>query len=45
VDTIRLKLFKIGALARIGGRRVWLELHSFYPWKHTFARACDALRS
>ena len=34
VDTIRLKLFKIGALVRISARRVWLELNSHYPWKH-----------
>ena len=44
VDTIRLKLFKIGALVRISARRVWLEMNSFYPWKHIYARACDALR-
>jgi len=44
VDTIRRKLFKIGALLRISARRVLLELHSFYPWKHIFARAFDALR-
>jgi hypothetical protein len=29
--TIRLKLFKIGALVRISTRRVWLELSSTYP--------------
>ena len=44
VDTIRLKLFKIGALVRISTRRVLLEMNSFYPWKHIFARAFDALR-
>jgi hypothetical protein len=44
VDTIRLKLFKIGALVRISARRVLLELNSFYPWKHIFAPAFDALR-
>lgn len=44
VDTIRLKLFKIGALVRISARRVLLEMNSFYPWKHVFARAFDALR-
>ena len=44
VDTIRLKLFKIGALVRISARRVWLELSSTYPWKQIYARACDALR-
>jgi hypothetical protein len=44
VDTIRLKLFKIGAMVRISARRVWLEMNSFYPWKHIYARAFDALR-
>ena len=44
VDTIRLKLFKIGALVRISARRVWLEMNSFYPWKHIYARAFDELR-
>ncbi|MHB1701557.1 MAG: hypothetical protein ACYCSN_15795 [Acidobacteriaceae bacterium] len=38
VDTIRLKLFRIGALVRISARRVWLEMNSFYPWKHIYAR-------
>ena len=44
VDTIRLRLFKIGALVRIGARRVWLEMNSNYPWKHLYVRIFDALR-
>ncbi len=44
VDTIRLKLFKIGALVHISARRVWLELSSTFPWKQIYARAFDALR-
>jgi hypothetical protein len=44
VDTIRLKLFKIGALVHISARRVWLELSSTYPWKQIYARVFDALR-
>ena len=44
VDTIRLKLFKVGALVRISARRVWLELNSTYPWQHIYARAYHALR-
>ncbi|MHB1958316.1 MAG: transposase, partial [Acidobacteriaceae bacterium] len=44
VDTIRLKLFKVGALVRISARRVWLELSTTYPWKQIYARAFDALR-
>jgi hypothetical protein len=44
VDTIRLKLFKIGALVRISVRRVRLQLSSAYPWKDIFAAAFHALR-
>ncbi|EQD70109.1 transposase for insertion sequence NGRIS [mine drainage metagenome] len=44
VDTIRLKLFKIGALVKIGVRRVRLQLSSAYPWKHLYAAAFHALR-
>jgi len=44
VDTIRLKLFKIGARVRISARRVCLELNSNYPSKHIYARVFDALR-
>ena len=44
VDTIRLKLFKIGAIVRISVRRVTLQLNSAYPWKDIFAQAFHALR-
>ena len=44
VDTIRLKLFKIGARVRISARRLWLEMNSNYPWKHIYAKAFDAMR-
>jgi hypothetical protein len=44
VDTIRLKLFKIGAIVRVSVRRVLLQLSSTYPWKHIYAQAFDALR-
>jgi hypothetical protein len=44
VDTIRLKLFKIGAIVRISMRRIVLQLSSAYPWKHIFAHAFHALR-
>lgn len=44
VDTIRLKLFKIGALVRISVRRVLLQLSSTYPWKDIYAGAFHALR-
>ncbi len=45
VDTIRLRLFKIGALVRISVRRVLLQMSSAYPWKDIYAAAFHALRS
>ena len=44
VDTIRLKLFKIGAIVRISVRRILLQLSSAYAWKDIFAHAFHALR-
>jgi len=44
VDTIRLKLFKIGAIVRLSVRRVLLQLSSAYPWKTLFAHAYHDLR-
>jgi hypothetical protein len=44
VDTIRLKLFKIGAILRTSVRRITLQLNSAYPWKNIFAQAFHALR-
>jgi len=44
VDTIRLKLLKIGAIVRISVRRVRLQLSSAYPWRDIFAQAYQALR-
>jgi len=44
VDTIRLKLFKIGAIVKISVRRILLQLNSAYPWKNIFAQAFQALR-
>ena len=44
VDTIRLKLLKIGAIVRISVRRVLLQLSSAYPWKDIYAHAFHALR-
>jgi hypothetical protein len=44
VDTIRLRLFKIGAIISISVRRVRLQLSSAYPWKDIFAAAFHALR-
>jgi hypothetical protein len=44
VDTIRLKLLKIGAVVRVSVRRVLLQLSSAYPWKEVYAKAFHALR-
>jgi len=44
VDTIRLKLLKIGAIVSISVRRVVLQLSSAYPWKDVYAAAFHALR-
>jgi hypothetical protein len=43
VDTIRRKLFKIGAIVRLSVRRVLLEMSSAYPWKHLYVHAYRAL--
>jgi len=44
VDTIRLKLLKIGAVVRLSVRRVLLQLSSTYPWKDLYTHALNALR-
>jgi len=44
VDTIRLKLFKIGAIVHVSVRRFVLQMSSTYPWKHIYAKAFQALR-
>ncbi len=44
VDTIRLKLLKIGAIVRVSVRRVLLQLGSAYPWKDIYAHVFHALR-
>ena len=44
VDTIRLKLFKIGAIVHLSVRRIVLQMSSTYPWKNVYAKAFHALR-
>ena len=44
VDTIRLKLLKIGAIVRVSVRRVALQLSSAYPWKDQYTAVFHALR-
>jgi hypothetical protein len=44
-DTIRPKLFKIGAAIRITVRKVWVSLSQSYPYAETFIRVFDNLRA
>ncbi|MFZ1120355.1 MAG: IS1380 family transposase [Candidatus Binataceae bacterium] len=44
VDTIRRKLFKIGAIVHISARRIVLQMSSAYPWKDIYAKVFNALR-
>lgn len=44
VDTIRLRLLKIGARIRFSARRVVLSMSSGYPWQALFGQAWAALR-
>jgi hypothetical protein len=44
VDTIRLKLLKIGTIVRISARRIVLQISSAYPWKDIYAQAFQILR-
>ena len=44
VNTIRLRLLKIGALVRWTARRVSVSMASAYPWPSLFAHAWRALR-
>lgn len=43
--TIRLKLFKIGAIIRVSVRRVWVSLSSAFPLQGLFALAAGRLGS
>jgi len=43
VDTIRLKLLRIGALVKVSVRRMVLRFSSSYPWKDIFQQAWQAL--
>lgn len=38
VDTIRLKLLKIGAVVHVTVRKVWVSLSESYPWQESFAK-------
>lgn len=42
-DTIRLKLFKIGAVIKVSVRKFWVSLSESYPWQDVFARVWQNL--
>jgi hypothetical protein len=42
-DTIRLKLFKIGARITVTTRKIWISLSSSYPLASLFTRVCSNL--
>ena len=44
-NTIRLKLFKIGALIRITFRKVWVSMSSAYPYARLFVCVLANLRA
>jgi hypothetical protein len=43
VDTIRLRLLKIGTVVRVSVRRVLLQFSSSYPWQAIFGQVYRAL--
>jgi hypothetical protein len=43
-DTIRLKLFKLGALVRLTVRRVWISFSASCPYQRVFAQVYENLR-
>jgi hypothetical protein len=44
INTIRLRLLKMGAVVRVSVRRVWVSLASAHPAARVFAQAWQALR-
>jgi len=42
--TIRIRLFKIGAVVRVSVRRVWVHLSEFYPLAQLFSAIWHKLR-
>lgn len=44
-NTLRTKLFKIGAIVTVSVRRVYIRLSSAFPWKSLFTTALARLRA
>jgi DDE family transposase len=45
VETIRLRLLKIGARVRVTVRKIWVEMASSYPYQRLFGQVIQQLRS
>jgi len=43
LQTVRARLFKVGALVEISVRRVWFRVSSTWPGRDLFARVCRAV--
>ena len=43
-STIRLKLLKIGALARITVRKIWISFSQSYPYREQFLKILAKIR-
>jgi hypothetical protein len=43
VDTIRLKLLKIGTQVEVTARKVWLRMTESYPWRNLFIAVSNRL--
>jgi len=43
-DTIRLKLFKVGARIRISARKVWISFSESYPYADLFQQIFNKLQ-
>lgn len=43
MDTLRLKLLKIGACIVVTARRIWVQLSEFDPYRHLFEWLCRRL--
>lgn len=43
LQTMRVRLFKVGALVKTSTRRVWFRLSSTWPGREIFVRVCQAV--
>lgn len=45
LQTVRTKLFKVGALTQISVRRIWFRISATWPGRDLLARVCEAVAS